>query len=74
VTVFCKHGTEFLFHKKQGVSQVAEKLSASQKGFDFSGFDVGYCAKTISHNHRLHQSYLSTALKSKFLSICSEYC
>jgi len=71
---FCEHGTEFLLHEKQGISQLAEKLSASQKGLDFIGFDVGYCVKTISHNHHLHQSFSSTALKSKFQSICSECC
>ena len=63
VVGFCKHGNELLFHKKQGISRLAEKLLASQKGLDFSGFDVGYCVKTVSHNHHLHQSSSSTALK-----------
>ena len=72
--VFCKHATEFLFRNKQEISQLGEKFSASQKGLDFSGFDVGYCVNTISHNHHLRQSFSSAALKSKFLSICSECC
>jgi hypothetical protein len=37
-----------LSRKTQGISRLAEKLSVSQKGLDFIGFDGGYCVKTMS--------------------------